>query len=71
MRHTGIKKFASRLVERCSAYGTKIIGEVGLGGGRNSRGALAPSEVETYNFPDLLSREITVDQIHKKAGVCD
>ena len=60
------QKFASRLVERCSAYGTKIIGEVGLGGGRNSRGALAPSAVETYNFPDLLSRQITVDQIHKK-----
>lgn len=60
------KKMASMLVERCGAYGTKVFGEVGMGGGRNSRGALAPSAVETFNFPNERNREITVDQIHKK-----
>lgn len=60
------KKTASRMIERCGAYGTKVFGELGFGGGRNSRGALAPSAVEVYNFPNERSREISKDEIHKK-----
>ena len=50
------KKMASMLVERCGAYGTKVFGEVGMGGGRNSRRAFAPSAVETFNFPNERNR---------------
>ncbi len=60
------KKAASLLVERCDAYGAKVFGEIGMGGGRNSRGALAPSAVECFNFPDIMSRELTKDQIRMK-----
>lgn len=60
------KRAASELVERCGAYGAKVFGEIGMGSGRNTRGALAPSAVETYRFPNERNPEITVDQIHKK-----
>lgn len=57
---------ASELTERCAAYGTKVFGELMFGPGRNGYMCKTPSPVETFGQPDLLSPEITIDEIHKK-----
>lgn len=58
---------ASELNERCNAYGTKVFAELISGGGRNSsRGAKAPSAVETFEHPHILSPIMTKDEIHRK-----
>lgn len=57
---------ASELIERCSAYGSKVFAELICGGGRNYPTMKAPSAVDVYAYPDLKSPEMTIDEIHKK-----
>ena len=52
--------------EHCATYGTKVISEIGLGVGRNYPTFVAPSAVEVYRMPQMLSPEISVEYIHKK-----
>lgn len=57
---------ASRLNERCNAYGAKVIAELTAGGGRNYPMQKAPSAVECYAYPMYKGIELTVDEIHQK-----
>ena len=57
---------ASRLNDRCNAYGTKVFAELSLGVGRNYPGFKAPSPVEVYAYPNFKGQEITIDELHKK-----
>lgn len=52
-----------KLVDGVSIYGTKIFSQVSAGLGRNYPGFRAPSAVEVYNHPELLSIEMTKDEI--------
>ena len=61
---------ASRLNERCNAYGAKVIAELTLGAGRNYPGQHAPSAVEVFNYPNMKGIEITKDEIHAKRDQC-
>lgn len=57
---------ASELNERCNAYGSKVFAELMCGAGRNYPTMKAPSEVEVYGYPDMLSPAMSKDEIHKK-----
>lgn len=60
------RRQAIKLIERASAYGTKMFAQISAGLGRNYPGRRAPSAVEVYNFPELKSIEITKDEIKTK-----
>lgn len=57
---------AARLAERCSAYDTKLFGQLTIGAGRNYPGQLAPSSVECFKYSQYKSIEITKEQIQGK-----
>lgn len=59
-------KTSLELTRRLHIYGTKIIAQVTMGLGRNYPGYLAPSAVPVYNFPDMTSPVLTVEQIKEK-----
>ena len=62
----GFIKTSLELNRRMHIYNTKMIAQVTMGLGRNYPGYLAPSALPVYDYPELTSPEITVEQIHQK-----
>lgn len=60
------KKKAVNLTERVHTYGAKIFAQITMGIGRNAPGAPTPSPIPNYYNPSVITRELTVDEIHKK-----
>jgi len=57
---------AKILVERVHAHGTKIFCQITMGLGRNYPGLPGPSENPVWRNPDIVSPEMTTEQIKQK-----
>lgn len=57
---------ATELNERVNAYGTKALAQITMGLGRNYPDLPAPSPIPVFHHPDMLSPELTKDQIKSK-----
>jgi len=57
---------ATELNERANAYNTKIFAQITMGLGRNYPDLPAPSPMPVFHHRDMLSPELSVDDIHRK-----
>lgn len=55
-----------QLVDRTSVFGTKMFAQISAGMGRNYPIFKAASPVDIYKMPGVLSKYLTVDEIHQK-----
>jgi len=65
----GFRTTSLELNRRANIYGAKVFLQMTMGLGRNYPGCVAPSAVPTYGMPEMITQEITVDQIKRKIEI--
>ena len=58
--------FEYELLDACHAYGARVFAQVTAGPGRNYPGFKTPTSVQVFGAPNLMSPELTVDDIKSK-----